>query len=101
MGHQCLNADDRVLDVLGELVAQLRSNFLIALANMAVRGGEAFQVGDRLNIPNDHIAHGAFNREALQSPFPAACPSWQSSMADTTPATVLAVFGDLCAAAKS
>jgi hypothetical protein len=41
-----------VVDVLGELVAQLGSNLVVALADKAIRGGEALQVGDRLNVPN-------------------------------------------------
>jgi hypothetical protein len=46
-----------VVDVLGEPVPQFGSNLVIALANMAIGSGEAFQVGDGLNIPNDHVAH--------------------------------------------
>jgi hypothetical protein len=48
-----------VVDVLGELVTQLGSNLVVALAGVAAGGGEAFQVGDRLNVPNDDIAHVA------------------------------------------
>jgi hypothetical protein len=43
--------------VLRELVPQFGSNFVIALADMAVRDGKAFQVGDCFYIPNNHVAH--------------------------------------------
>jgi hypothetical protein len=36
------DTDDRVVDVFGELVAQLGSNLVIALADVAIRDGEAF-----------------------------------------------------------
>jgi hypothetical protein len=45
VGNQHPDANDRVVDVLGELVAQLGSNFIVGLADMAVRGGEAFRSG--------------------------------------------------------
>ena len=57
MGNQGTDTDDRVVDVLGELVAQLGSNLVIALADMAIRGGEALQVGNGFDVPNDNIAH--------------------------------------------
>jgi hypothetical protein len=44
-----------------QLVAQFGPNFIIGLADMAVRGGKAFQVGDRFNIPSDHIAHRLYS----------------------------------------
>jgi hypothetical protein len=58
MGNQRPNANDRVVDVLRELVAQFGANLVIALARMAIRSSEALQIGDRLNIPNDDVAHG-------------------------------------------
>jgi len=39
--NQCPDANDGVVDVLRELVAQLGANLVIALADVAVRGGEA------------------------------------------------------------
>ena len=51
------DAYDRVVDVLGEFVAHGRAHLVIALADMVIRSGKAFQVGDRLNIPNDDVAH--------------------------------------------
>ena len=42
VGNQRPDTDDGVVDVLGELVAQLGSNLVIALAGMAVSGGKAF-----------------------------------------------------------
>jgi hypothetical protein len=43
-----------VIDVLGKLVAQLGSDFVIALPNAAIRSGEAFQVRDRFDVPNNN-----------------------------------------------
>ena len=57
MGNQRPDTNDRVIDVLGELVAQLGSNLVVALADMAVGSGEALQIRDRFNIPNDYVAH--------------------------------------------
>jgi hypothetical protein len=48
-----------VVDVLAELVAQLIADLVVGLADVAVSGGEAFQVGDRLDVPNDDVAHAA------------------------------------------
>jgi hypothetical protein len=50
-----------VVDVSGELVTQFGSNLGIALAHIAVRSGEAFQVRDGLDIPNDDVVHAAFS----------------------------------------
>jgi hypothetical protein len=58
MSDQSANTDDRMVDVLGELVAQFGSNFVISLADVAVGSSEAFQVRDGLDIPNDEVAHG-------------------------------------------
>jgi hypothetical protein len=44
-GHQRADTNDRVIDVLGELVSKFGSHFIIALADMTVRCGEALQVG--------------------------------------------------------
>ena len=57
MGNQGTNADDRVIDVLRELVAHFRANFIITLAIVTVGGGEALDVGDSFDIPNDDAAH--------------------------------------------
>src|SRR5271166_5262921 len=65
MSHQGTNADDRVEDVLGELVAHCGANFVIALADMAGRGGKALQVGNRLEVPNDDVAHVAHSTGCL------------------------------------
>jgi hypothetical protein len=42
MGHEGANADDRVVDVLGEFFAHRGANFIIRLAFMVIGGGEAF-----------------------------------------------------------
>jgi hypothetical protein len=45
MGDQRPDTDDRVVDVLGELVPHFGTNFVIALADVAVGGGEALKSG--------------------------------------------------------
>src|SRR5262249_49787577 len=57
VGNQCPDTDDRVIDVLGEPVAQFGSNLIIGLADMAVGGGETLQVRDSLDVPNDDVVH--------------------------------------------
>ena len=58
-----------MVDVLGKLVAHQGANFLVALPSMPVRDGEAFQVWDRLGIPNYNVAHVAHSiRYAFRSP---------------------------------
>jgi hypothetical protein len=57
MGNQRPDTDDRMVDVLGELIAQFGSNLVITLACMAVRISEAPQVRNGLNIPNDNPVH--------------------------------------------
>ena len=35
------------------------SNFAVALAGMAARGGEPLQVGNGFDVPDDHVTHVA------------------------------------------
>jgi hypothetical protein len=51
VGNQRADTDNRVIDVLGKLVAQFGANFFIALADTAVRGGEAFSDQGRFRYP--------------------------------------------------
>jgi hypothetical protein len=69
VGNQGTDANDRVVDVLGKLVAQFGANFVVALADVTVGSGETLQVGHRLNIPNDGVDHGVFNRRRRPSPY--------------------------------
>jgi hypothetical protein len=70
MGNQRPDTDDRVVDVLRELVAHFGSNVIIALPGMAIRSGETFQVRDGFDIPNDDLAHTADSTCSLsKSPF--------------------------------
>jgi hypothetical protein len=57
VGDQRTDANDRMVDVLGELVAQLGANLVVALTLVAVGGGKTSQVRDRFDIPNDHASH--------------------------------------------
>src|SRR5262249_23265061 len=57
VSNQRPDTDDRVIDVLGEFVSQEGANFFVALPSMACRNGEAFEVRDRLDVPNDDVAH--------------------------------------------
>jgi hypothetical protein len=61
VGNERPDANDGVVDVLGELVPQFGSDLVIRLAKVAVRGSEALQVGDRFKVPYDNIAHVARN----------------------------------------
>jgi hypothetical protein len=45
-----------------ELVAHGRANFVIALAIVAIGGGKALDVGDRLDVPDDDAAHVTYPR---------------------------------------
>ena len=78
MGNQRPDTDDRVVDVLGELVAQFGSDLVVGLADVAIRGGKAFQVGDSFDVPNDNVAHGAHSTgwplESLSIPHPDSEP---------------------------
>jgi hypothetical protein len=57
MGNQGTNADDRVINVLRELVAHRSANFVIALAVMIIGGCKALDIGDRFDVPSDDAAH--------------------------------------------
>src|SRR5438045_3761456 len=48
----------RVMDVLGELVLHNGPHFAISLAAVAVGSRKSFEIGHRLNVPNDDVAHG-------------------------------------------
>jgi hypothetical protein len=51
MSDQCTDADDRVVDMSGKLIAHRDANFVVALAVMTISGGEACDVGDRFDVP--------------------------------------------------
>ena len=55
--NQRPDADDRVIDVLGELVAQFGTNFILGLADVAVCGGE-----EAIDIRRDDVS---FDRSTL------------------------------------
>lgn len=57
MSSQGADADDRVINVLGKLVAHRGADFVIALANMTTGSGEALDVRDRFDVPNNDAAH--------------------------------------------
>jgi hypothetical protein len=48
--------------VLWELVSQRGTDLIVALAFVSVGSGEAFEVGDRFNIPNDDAGHAAIQQ---------------------------------------
>src|SRR6266446_4042142 len=66
MSSQRSNAYNRVVvvDVLESLVAHFGTNFIIALAVMTVSSGETFDIGDRLDIPDDDATHVAPSRDS-------------------------------------
>jgi hypothetical protein len=53
VGDQRAYAEDRVIDVLGELVAHRGADVVIALAIMTVGSGEASQVRNGFDVPDD------------------------------------------------
>jgi hypothetical protein len=44
----------------------IRRDLVVGLADIAVSGGIAFQVGDSFNVPYDDVAHVSFNRLPIQ-----------------------------------
>jgi hypothetical protein len=46
-----------VVDVLGEFIPHGSPDFIVALGVKPVGGGEALEVGDRLDVPNDDAGH--------------------------------------------
>jgi hypothetical protein len=64
MGNQRTDADNRVVDVFGEHSPHCGANFVVADAAVTVGSGEALQVGDRFDIPNDDASHVAIHRLA-------------------------------------
>jgi hypothetical protein len=79
MGNERPDTNDRVVDVLGELVADCSGNFLVALAIMAVGGGESLDVGDRLLVPDDDVAHVAHSTGCPFEPMPSRCKAGPSN----------------------
>ena len=72
---QGADADDRVIDELGKLVAHLRADFVVGPSYQCIGGGEAAQVGHGLNIPDDSAGrHGSDPNEALAPVFAAIEP---------------------------
>ena len=57
MRNQCPNADDRVVNVLGKLVAKLGTDFVVSFSVVTIRRSETYEVRNRLNIPYDHVGH--------------------------------------------
>lgn len=52
-----MSTDDRMVDVLGKLVAQLRSDFVLSFPVMTVGGCEALQVRYSLDVPYEDVWH--------------------------------------------
>jgi hypothetical protein len=52
MDDQSPNADNRVVDVLGELVAQRLSDFVLGLAVVSMSGGITLEVRDGFEVPD-------------------------------------------------
>src|SRR5271166_6896896 len=69
---QGANADDRVIDELGKLVAHLRADFVVEPTNQPICGCEAAQIGNGLDIADDDAGwHGSDPDEALAPIFAA------------------------------
>ena len=57
MRYQSANTGNRVIDVLGKLVAHFGANFVIAFAVVTIRRSEACEVRHRFNVPYEHVWH--------------------------------------------
>ena len=57
MRNQRADADNRVVNVLGEFVAKFGANFVIAPAVVTFRRSETREVGYCFNIPYEHVGH--------------------------------------------
>ena len=57
MRYQSANTGNRVIDVLGKLVAYFGANFVIALALVTIRRSKAAKVRHRFNIPYKDVWH--------------------------------------------
>lgn len=53
VGDERTDTNDRMVDVLRKLLAEFPSDFVIGFAVVTVGSGEPFQVGCRLDVPND------------------------------------------------
>ena len=67
MSNQGTNANDRVINMLGKLVAHRGADFVIALAVVPVGSGEAVEMRNGFDIPNDHVAHVAHSTEKSET----------------------------------
>src|SRR5262249_44296141 len=77
MGNQGADAEDRMIDVLGELVAHCSANVVIALANMTVGSGEALEVRNSLNVPDDDAgAHAGYPFSITTKDFASVLRCW-------------------------
>lgn len=59
VGDQCANASNRVVDVLGKLVAHSLANLVIALVSKIIGGGGPPKIRHRFEVPDDAV-HGAY-----------------------------------------
>jgi hypothetical protein len=80
LGHQGTDTDNRVVDVLRKLVAEFGSDFIIVRPPMTIRSGEAFQVRDSFNIPNDDVSHEQATHSKVHSRRDCECAHFGGSM---------------------
>ena len=57
---QRANADDRVVDMLGKLVANGGADFVVALAVKSIGSSEPTKIGDRFEVPHEDVSHHEF-----------------------------------------
>jgi hypothetical protein len=57
MRDQCADADDRMVDVLGECIAYRGADFLRALAERIISSSKGADVGYCLNVPDENVRH--------------------------------------------
>jgi hypothetical protein len=69
VGNQRPDTNNRVVNVLGKLIAQFGPDFIIAFANMTIRSGKAFEIRNGFDVPNNNIADHRL-RPSLSRLFP-------------------------------
>ena len=55
MGDQGADANNRVVDVLGKLVAHRLADFVIGFANKVISSGKAPKIGHGFEVPDDDM----------------------------------------------
>ena len=55
VGDQSTDANNGMVNVLGEFISQCLANLMVGLAVVSIGGGKASEIWDRFNVPNDEM----------------------------------------------